>query len=618
MKLPHVFLAVVAPALLAFAPSASAARGADPRVADLIKKSGAALHIEAMRPGEIVRASGKFVALGLSGTGQDWNEIGGMREASAFSTPPLGGGSGWNGHASWNLDQTGLVIVDGSVIGRAAAINQAYFGNYDLWTPGYDGAIVTWGGTKTDKGNTYDVLTVQPPESQVPFDVWFDSSTNLPARMTEAFGPLVTTIAIADFRSADGLMIPQRVDITSSNGDSAFTATSVDVNPPDGAERLAVPQSTPHDFSIADGATQTTVPFRISENHVYLDVMLNGMGPYHFAFDTGGANVVDSNVAKEIGAMGSGSAQMNGVGGSSESTSFATTRTLQIGNATLRNQVFLVLPIRKGFGITLGVPIDGVIGYEVLSRFVTTFDYADNRVVLQLPGAYVAPPGASIVPIELYGTQPQFACAIEGVPATCTLDTGARDSVSLFTPFLKAHPNVIPANVSAPGIDGFGVGGASIGRLGRIQTFAFGGFTIHDVVGDYTDQSEGGFAMPFIGANVGGGIWKRFTMTLDYRKLAMMLTPTSSFGARDYWDRSGVFLINNGAITIADVRPGTPAAKAGLAKGDVITSVNGSSTLSLGDVRQIFLGPEGSVVHITIKKKDGTTRNVDLMLEDYV
>jgi S1-C subfamily serine protease len=124
--------------------------------------------------------------------------------------------------------------------------------------------------------------------------------------------------------------------------------------------------------------------------------------------------------------------------------------------------------------------------------------------------------------------------------------------------------------------------------------------------------------MPFIGANVGGGIWKRFTMTLDYRKLAMMLTPTSSFGARDYWDRSGVFLINNGAITIADVRPGTPAAKAGLAKGDVITSVNGSSTLSLGDVRQIFLGPEGSVVHITIKKKDGTTRNVDLMLEDYV
>jgi Aspartyl protease/PDZ domain len=618
MKLRRVLLAVAASALLASVPPASAAPGTDPRVGNLIEESRAALHIEAMHPGEIVRASGKVVALGLSGTGEDWNEMGGTREASAFSTPPLGGGSGWDGHTSWNLDQTGLVIVDGSVIGRAGAINQAYFGNYDLWMPDYDGATVTWGGTKTDKDKTYDVLTVEPPKSQVPFDVWFDLSTHLPVRMIETFGPLVTTITIADFRSIDGLMIPQRVDIASSSGDNAFEATSVDVNPTDGAARLAVPHSTPHDFSIADGATQTTVPIQISDNHVYLDVMLNGKGPYHFVFDTGGANVVDSEAAKEIGLTGNGSAQMTGAGSSTESTSFGTIKALQIGKATVRNQVFVVLPIRKGFGVTAGMPIDGVIGYEVLSRFVTTFDYGDKRVVLQLPGAYMASPGARVVPIEQYGTQPQFACAIDSVPTTCTLDTGARESVSLFTPFIKAHPSVIPAKLSAPGVNGFGVGGRHIGRLGRLKALAFGGFTLHYVVGDYTDQSKGGFAMPFIGANVGGGIWKRFTMTLDYCKLMMALTPNSSFGLRDHWDRSGVFLLDNGAITIVDVRPGTPAARVGLTKGDVIISVNGSSRFSLEDIRQIFLGPVGSVVHLTINRKDGTTRKVDLVLEDFV
>jgi C-terminal processing protease CtpA/Prc len=90
------------------------------------------------------------------------------------------------------------------------------------------------------------------------------------------------------------------------------------------------------------------------------------------------------------------------------------------------------------------------------------------------------------------------------------------------------------------------------------------------------------------------------------------------FDMRDHWDRSGVYLVNNGAITIIDVRPGTPAAKAGLAKGDVITSVNRSSTLSLHQVRDVFLGEPGTVVHLLVESKDGATHAVDLTLADYV
>ena len=124
--------------------------------------------------------------------------------------------------------------------------------------------------------------------------------------------------------------------------------------------------------------------------------------------------------------------------------------------------------------------------------------------------------------------------------------------------------------------------------------------------------------MPFIGANVGGEVWKRFTMTLDYRQLTMTLTPNVDFDMRDQWDRSGAFLVNSGAITIVDVRPGTPAAKAGLAKGDVITSVNKSSTLSLSEVRNLFRGEPGTVVHLLVKRKDGATHAIDLTLADYV
>jgi len=235
-----------------------------------------------------------------------------------------------------------------------------------------------------------------------------------------------------------------------------------------------------------------------------------------------------------------------------------------------------------------------------------------------MPDSYVAPPNASIIPIVQFGTDPQFACSIDGVPTTCTLDTGARNALSFYTPFVEAHPSVVPAKLTALGVNGFGVGGGNVGRLGRVQTLSFGGLTLSNLVGDYTTEGGGALELPFLGANIGGEVLKRFILTLDYRKLTVTLTPNSAFDLPDYWDRSGVFLINTGAVTIMDVRPATPAARAGLVKGDAIVSVNGSSGLSLREVRDLFRSKPGTVEHLVVKSKDGATHDVTFTLEDYV
>lgn len=201
-KLGPEFLFVIASlaVLLSIAPQVSHAAG-DPRVGKLISQSGVALHLYALRSIGVVHAEGSVVADGLSGSGDSWNEMGRIRVASLFSAPPLGGGSGWDGNENWNLDQTGLVIVDGSVLGRSSAVNQAYFGNYDLWTPSYGGATVAWGGSKSEKGKSYDVLTVTPPKSNLPIEVWFDRATHLPVKAVQTAGPIMTTITMADFKT---------------------------------------------------------------------------------------------------------------------------------------------------------------------------------------------------------------------------------------------------------------------------------------------------------------------------------------------------------------------------------------------------------------------------------
>jgi hypothetical protein len=349
--------------------------------------------------------------------------------------------------------------------------------------------------------------------------------------------------------------------------------------------------------------------------------MLNGKGPYHFVFDTGGSNVVDPAVAKEIGALGAGSAQGSGVGSQTEGLSFARISTLQVGDALLTDQLFAIAPTRQGFGVSAGRPVDGLIGWEVLARYITTFDYANQQVVLSMPGTEQPPVNGHVVPFVLYGTQPQIACTLDGIPAECTIDTGARDTLTFMTPFLTAHPPVVPATTTAIGIDGFGFGGPALGKLGRVQEVGIDDLQLTNLVGDFSTQTAGALAAPFVGANIGGNLLRRFTVTFDYGNGTMTLVPNAAFGEADAYERSGMFLIKRaGSVVVVDSRPGTPAAEAGIVKGDVIDSINGSpaGTMLLSDVRALLAQPAGTVVTLQLTGKDGARRTVRLTLQDYV
>jgi predicted metalloprotease with PDZ domain len=188
-------------------------------------------------------------------------------------------------------------------------------------------------------------------------------------------------------------------------------------------------------------------------------------------------------------------------------------------------------------------------------------------------------------------------------------------------PFTTSHPQIVPATLTAPGINGFGVGGPAIGRLGRVASVGIGDFTLTDLVADYSAQTQGAFAAPFVAANIGGNLLRRFTITFDYRNGTMALVPNATLHEPDVYERSGLFLIRHGGSTVvADARPGTPAASAGIVKGDVVASIDGSPAggMSLGQIRDVFYQPAGTVVTLQITGKDAAQRTVKLTLGDYI
>ncbi len=613
-------LGMIAAAIVA--PALAGAADADPRVAQLVAASGQALGISSIASASTMSADMNISAAGLTGTGTQWIDLRDGRFAESTNLGPVVSQDGYDGRVAWNADQTHLVWNTGGDSGRASEVDQAYLASYALWRPQMSGAAIAALGTKTASGTSYDVLSITPRDSLVPFELWFDRTTHLPARAFFVNGFTTATSIFSDYRKVGGLNVPYATHTDSSDGNNSdATITSVTLDPPDAEAALARPQTQPTDFSMLDGKTSTSIPVTLSENHVYLDVMLNGKGPYHFIFDTGGANIVDPAVAKEIGAFGRGSVAGSGVGSATENFSFANVAKMQVGDAILTNQLFGVAPTRQGFGVSAGRPVDGLIGWEVLARYVTTFDYADRTVTLSLPGTATAPENAHLLPFVFYGTQPQIACTIDGIPAECAIDTGARDTISFMGPFTTAHPQIVPATLTAPGVNGFGVGGPAVGRLGRVASVGIGDLTLTNLIADYSAQTQGAFAAPFVAANIGGNLLRRFTVTFDYRNGTMALAPNAALREPDVYERSGLFLIRHaGSTVVVDARPGTPAASAGIAKGDVIAAIDGSPAggMSLGQIRDVFDQPAGTVVTLQITGKGATQRTVKLTLGDYI
>jgi Aspartyl protease/PDZ domain len=610
-------LVLVLAALCAVVPPA--ARAAEPADA-LLARARAALGGGALDKLQGLHVSGGLLVIGIKGTQEQWIDVTAGTYAESADAGPASGADGYDGSDAWVRDASGIVHVDASVSARMQAMDQAYLSTYRLFRADRAGATVASAPDRTEGGVAYEVLHVTPAGG-VPFEVWFDQKTALPSKMVAAVGGQTVTVTFSDYRRVAGIMFPFTQDAQTGDGNSsAFSVAHVEVDPAGVAERVRKPRSSADDFSIAGAASSTTVPVELQANHVYLSVRLNGKGPYRFIFDTGGANIVDPAVAKEIGLRGIGSAQVNGVGNDTESIQAGKVDSLEIGDARLVDQYFAVLPTRAGFGVAEGGTVDGLIGFEVLARYLTTFDYQRRQVTLRLPTEAAGTEAGAPIPFVFEGETPAVTGAIDGVAAELTVDTGSRASISVYKPFADAHPQIVPPDLSAPGVSGFGVGGAAMGRLGRITTLRIGTYTVGDLVADFSIQEKGSFANPYVAANVGGGVWKRFTVTFDYPHQIMRLRPNVGFAVREVYDRSGMFLIvRKGLTDVLDVRAGTPAAQAGVRKGDVVVSVDGkaASTLSISSIRELLMAAPGTRVLMTLQS-NGTSRDVVVTLRDYV
>jgi predicted aspartyl protease len=374
----------------------------------------------------------------------------------------------------------------------------------------------------------------------------------------------------------------------------------------------------PHRSSIS-------VPFRLMDGRIFVDVSVNGEGPFAFIFDTGGNAVISTKLAERLHLSAGNTETGTGTGEKPVTAVDTTVRELQIGDLRLSNIAFHAISLDDAPAVFGNQPLDGIIGFPILEQLIVEVDYETNRLRLTLPSAYRPRNSGTTLHFERPRWVPLVEATLDGIRGKFGVDTGARLSLLLYGPFVdqnnlraKYHPEV-------SGITGWGLGGPIRSQIARGKIVALGNLEVHDPLVRLPLQTTGGLTVSDTAGLIGPDILSRFSITFDYGRQSITFQKNHSYGKCSTFDRVGVWLGQNDAsasagFSVIDVVSGSPADRAGIKGGDKILAIDGTpvNSLDLTAVRERFRSdPAGRKLRLRVQS-GSEVRDVVLRLRDLV
>ncbi len=175
------------------------------------------------------------------------------------------------------------------------------------------------------------------------------------------------------------------------------------------------------------------------------------------------------------------------------------------------------------------------------------------------------------------------------------LDFGAAETMTLTSPFVKAHNldklAAVNTTVNRPaGLENQFFAQNNI--RGHIDQFTLGSLVVRSIPINMSVNTKGAYASKNFSGTIGESIYRRYHAILDYAHNRVILEPTpESSGPFPQRETYGLSLLASGpdlhTYTVSFVRPESPAAKDGFKKGDVIAAMDkeSASQFTLGNLR---------------------------------
>ena len=364
-----------------------------------------------------------------------------------------------------------------------------------------------------------------------------------------------------------------------------------------------------------------TIPIDLWGNHVFLKACVDGR-ELDFILDTGAGNTsLDLDVAKQLGVKLGATFSVGGAGPARVSAARVDDASVAVEGSSITQPVVSAIDLSR-LPRFEGHRIDGILGYDFISRYVVAIDYARHELrVYDRPAFQYDGPGVS-VPIMLINRFPHLNADVKladgaTIRGHMVIDVGSNGSLSLTKAFVDKNRLRQRVGPTIRRTGGGGVGGATTSDLGRLASLSIGGIELSRPLVNLFGDSAGSLSVSGSWeGNIGGAILRRFTLFLDYQGKRMIFEPNASLHEPFEADMSGMLLRLNDSLTtivVETVAQASPASEAGIQPGDEIVSVNGvpGSQKLLGELRDRLRKPGERVV--LVLRRNGEEKRVEFV-----
>ncbi|WP_431137333.1 aspartyl protease family protein [Psychroserpens mesophilus] len=406
------------------------------------------------------------------------------------------------------------------------------------------------------------------------------------------------------------------------------------------------------------------IRFELVGNLIIIPVELNGV-KLSFVLDTGVSKPILFNLTNidSLQIYKAETIMLRGLGGGDPVEAIKSKNNLlKVGNAINVNQdVYVVFDKDLNFTPRLGIPIHGIIGFSLFRSFIVEVNYSSKYIKLHKPDTYKYRrcKRCETFSISFYNNKPYIEGEVQidslYTPVKLLIDTGSSDALWLFEDeSLGIKP---PDKMYFNDFLGKGLSGNIYGKRSKVQTFKLKTFELNDVNSAFPDSSAISHARKFTKRNgsVCGDLLKRFNIIVDYKNARLTLKKNKNFKSPFYYNRSGIIIEQRGfivvkeeeasknvnygspkysntiklnavnhytyttkpAYTIVEMREDSPAEQAGLLKGDILLTINGKETHTLGLQKVIgyFKSKEGRPIKLTVDR-NGSILSYQFKLKD--
>jgi len=299
----------------------------------------------------------------------------------------------------------------------------------------------------------------------------------------------------------------------------------------------------------AENTIVEKIPFKLFNNHIYLQVRINNSKPLWFVLDTGAGDILDAKHAKSLNLVLYSTEPTSGSGEGSQDAAITKNISFQIQNKTFTQKEIAVIALEgvedcankivvdsTGKATMLESapgntnqyqPMDGVLGFGFFKTFVVEINYNQQFLTLYDPTTYHYQGNGKIIPIDINGNHIFINASVKksgtaNINGRFMVDTGLMLAVSLNTAFIEKN-NLLPPSDQTTPFSICGLGGTSKAQMGTLPGVFIQNIFIDKPRTLFSQATGGVLSSTEFDGLIGNAIFRHFKVIFDYSNKQMIL-----------------------------------------------------------------------------------------------